>query len=43
MVLPAGVDHNSLANLASGDPHPQYALDSDLTAGWRRSKGSMPR
>ena len=23
-VLPAGVDHNSLANLTSGDPHTQY-------------------
>lgn len=25
-VLPAGVDHNALANLATGDPHTQYAL-----------------
>ena len=25
-VLPAGVDHNSLANLATGDVHTQYAL-----------------
>jgi trimeric autotransporter adhesin len=42
-VLPAGVDHNSLANLTTGDPHTQYLLnsaaastyqplDSDLTA-----------
>jgi hypothetical protein len=42
-VLPAGVDHNSLANLSVGDPHTQYLLesaavttyqplDSDLTA-----------
>ena len=42
-VLPAGVDHNSLANLTVGDPHTQYLLssaaattyqplDSDLTA-----------
>ena len=26
VVLPAGVDHNSLANLTTGDPHTQYAL-----------------
>lgn len=25
-VLPAGVDHNSLANLTTGDPHTQYML-----------------
>ena len=42
-VLPAGVDHNSLANLTTGNPHTQYLLsstaattyqplDSDLTA-----------
>lgn len=30
VVLSAGVDHNTLANLSTGDPHPQYALDSDL-------------
>ncbi len=28
VVLPAGVDHNSLANLTSGDPHTQYVLDA---------------
>lgn len=27
VVLPAGVDHNSLANLTAGDPHTQYVLD----------------
>lgn len=26
VVLPAGVDHNSLANLTTGDPHTQYVL-----------------
>jgi hypothetical protein len=42
-VLPAGVDHNSLANLTTGNPHTQYLLsttaastyqplDADLTA-----------
>jgi hypothetical protein len=30
VVLPAGVDHNSLANLAVGDPHTQYAIESAL-------------
>lgn len=30
VVLPAGVDHNSLANLTTGDPHTQYALESSL-------------
>ena len=34
-VLPAGVDHNSLANLSVGDPHTQYLKESgsvgDLT------------
>lgn len=38
VVLPAGVDHNSLANLTTGDPHTQYVelLDTnyvDLTDG----------
>jgi hypothetical protein len=43
VVLPAGVDHNSLANLTTGNPHTQYLqtsvaattyqpLDADLTA-----------
>src|SRR3990167_8048868 len=27
-VLPSGVDHNSLANLTTGDPHTQYLLES---------------
>lgn len=27
VVIPAGVDHNSLANLTAGDPHTQYILD----------------
>lgn len=27
-VLPAGVDHNSLANLTIGDPHSQYVKDA---------------
>ena len=27
-VIPSGVDHNSLANLTSGDPHTQYHNDS---------------
>lgn len=27
-VLPAGVDHDSLANLTSGDPHTQYVKDA---------------
>lgn len=27
-VLPAGVDHNSLANLTTGDPHTQYVKDA---------------
>jgi hypothetical protein len=32
VVLPAGVDHNSLANLTSGNPHTQYQpIDADLT------------
>lgn len=30
VVLPAGVDHNSLANLTVGDVHTQYALESAL-------------
>jgi hypothetical protein len=30
VVLPAGVNHNSLANLTTGDPHTQYALESAL-------------
>lgn len=30
-VLPAGVDHNSLANLTTGDPHTQYELEANLT------------
>jgi hypothetical protein len=30
VVLPAGVDHNSLNNLTVGDPHTQYALESAL-------------
>jgi hypothetical protein len=43
VVLPAGVDHNSLANLTTGDPHTQYAklggrsggqtLDGDTASG----------
>jgi hypothetical protein len=28
VVLPAGVDHNSLANLTTGDPHTQYHNDA---------------
>jgi hypothetical protein len=28
VVLPAGVDHNALANLTTGDPHTQYRLES---------------
>lgn len=33
-VLPAGVDHNSLANLTTGNPHTQYQLASSaLTVG----------
>lgn len=35
-VLPAGVDHNSLANLTTGDPHTQYTKKATLTA-----KGSI--
>lgn len=31
-VLPAGVDHNSLANLTTGDPHTQYLQESLLDA-----------
>lgn len=31
-VLPAGVDHNSLANLTTGDPHTQYLKESDSVA-----------
>ncbi len=31
-VLPGGVNHNALANLTVGDPHTQYALDSDLAS-----------
>lgn len=31
VVLPAGVDHNSLANLTAGNPHIQYILKSLLT------------
>lgn len=33
VVLPAGVDHNSLANLTTGDPHTQYALLAGRTGG----------
>src|SRR3990167_4585013 len=32
-VLPAGVDHNSLANLATGDVHTQYALLAGRSGG----------
>lgn len=28
-VIPAGIDHNLLANLAVGDPHTQYRLEVD--------------
>jgi hypothetical protein len=28
-VIPGGVDHNSLANLTTGDPHTQYLLETD--------------
>lgn len=31
-VLPAGVDHNSLANLTTGDPHTQYQQESEKGA-----------
>jgi hypothetical protein len=31
VVLPAGVDHNSLANLTTGDPHTQYMLETGGT------------
>lgn len=33
VVLPAGVDHNSLANLAVGDVHTQYALLAGRSGG----------
>jgi hypothetical protein len=33
-VIPGGISHAALANLGVGDPHPQYALDTDLTAGF---------
>lgn len=36
-VLPAGVDHNSLANLTVGDPHTQYAANAQpeaITGAW---------
>lgn len=33
VVLPAGVDHNSLANLATGDVHTQYALLAGRSGG----------
>lgn len=33
VVLPAGVDHNSLANLTVGDPHTQYLLLAGRSGG----------
>ena len=30
VVLPAGVDHNTLANLTTGDPHTQYSTQSEF-------------
>lgn len=39
-VLPAGVDHNSLANLTTGDPHTQYALLVGRSGGQSLSGGT---
>ena len=42
-VLPAGVDHNALANLTAGDPHTQYHTD-DRALDWlgTRSTSDLP-
>lgn len=40
VVLPAGVDHNSLANLTTGDSHTQYALLAGRTGGQTLIGGS---
>lgn len=39
-VLPAGVDHNSLSNLAVGDVHTQYALLAGRSGGQTLNGGS---
>jgi hypothetical protein len=39
-ILPAGVDHNSLANLTTGDPHTQYALLAGRSGGQSLSGGT---
>jgi hypothetical protein len=39
-VIPGGVDHNSLANLATGDVHTQYALLAGRSGGQTISGGS---
>lgn len=40
VVLPAGVDHNSLANLTTGDVHTQYALLAGRSGGQSLTGGT---
>ncbi|MFA6048100.1 MAG: tail fiber domain-containing protein [Parcubacteria group bacterium] len=42
VVLPAGVDHNSLANLTTGDAHTQYALLAGRANGQTLIGGTGP-
>lgn len=42
VVLPAGVNHNSLANLAVGDVHPQYLLSAGRAGGQFLNGGTGP-
>jgi hypothetical protein len=40
-VLPAGVDHNSLANLTTGNPHTQYLLSSTAATTYQPLDGDL--
>lgn len=40
-VLPAGVDHNSLANLTTGNPHTQYLLSSAAATTYQPLDGDL--
>lgn len=41
VVLPAGVDHNSLANLTTGNPHTQYLLSSTAATTYQPLDGDL--
>lgn len=40
-VLPAGVDHNSLANLTTGNPHTQYLLTTTAASTYQPLDGDL--